>query len=82
MNGKMLANAEGVGAVESPWLELAHGDNPRADRPWAEAARAGEKRVLEMIARANWPVRACRRRGDPGGRSARAPGRRMTCAKR
>ena len=36
---------------DSARLELVRGDHALPDRPWAERALAGEKRVLEMIAR-------------------------------
>ena len=50
MNARTLKSRSGVVAHESPRLELVREDHAPPDRPWAEAAFAGEKRVLEMIA--------------------------------
>ena len=49
MNARKLNSEAGAVALESPHLELVREDEARQDRPWAEAALAGEKRVLEMI---------------------------------
>ena len=51
MKATKLESDGGVLALESPQLELGSEDHARPDRPWAEAAFAGENRVLEMIAR-------------------------------
>src|SRR5262249_8043792 len=50
MNASKLENNDALAALDSPRLELGCENNPREDRQWAEAALAGEKRVLEMIA--------------------------------
>ena len=49
MNARKLKSEAGVVTLESPRLELVREDGARQDRPRAEAALAGEKRVLEMI---------------------------------
>ena len=51
MNARKLEGEGGVVALESARLELVRGDHALPDRPRAERALAGEKRVLEMIAR-------------------------------
>jgi PAS domain S-box-containing protein len=51
MNARKLESEGGVVALESARLGLVRGDHALPDRPWAERALAGEKRVLEMIAR-------------------------------
>ena len=50
MIARKLESEGGVVAFESPRLELVRGGHALPDRPWAEAALAGENRVLEMIA--------------------------------
>jgi signal transduction histidine kinase len=49
MDARTLKSDAGVVALKSAHLELVREDEPLQDRPWAEAALAGEKRVLEMI---------------------------------
>ena len=50
MNVMKLESEGGVVALKSPRLDLVRGDHALPGRSWAEAALAGENRVLEMIA--------------------------------
>ena len=53
MSASKPEQADGVAALSSPRFGLVREENARGDRRWAEAALAGEKRVLEMIAGGN-----------------------------